>query len=269
MKYIIAAVLVIGLIGLLFPRLLRRLLGGAGRGLGDLGRAGKELATGEEVRNSPLARYEVRAGEIVARRVLERNPVSTDPALQDTVARVGARLAVNASRREIPYRFAAVEAGEPNAFAVPGGSIFVTRPLVDLCEGDESRLAGVIAHEIVHIDRRHAIRTLATSTAVRTGMKVLALSRAFFLAQISSAMEELIVNGYRQEQELEADALGVRLAASAGFSPGGLLELLERLQESRPDGRGALEGVLAYFKTHPPFAARRANVLREVARIGG
>ncbi len=243
-------------LALLFPRSLPRLFRKAGRQVGDIGRMGRELATGEEIDQSPLAKYEVKAGELVAMRVLAENPVASDPAMQEHVRAIGARIAEHTLRRQIPYRFTVVEAKEPNAFAVPGGSVFVTRPLVELCQGDVNALACVLGHEVVHIDQRHAIRSLAARTAARTGFQVLTLGRGAILGRLAGGMQELIVQGYRQDQELEADLYGARLARIAGFDPHGIIALLQRLAEICPDGRVPLTELSQYFKSHPPTSVR-------------
>ena len=72
------------------------------------------------------------------------------------------------------------------------------------------------------------------------------------------------MQGYRQEQELEADLFGTRIARLAGFDPKGLVKLLERLQALRPDGKGPLAEVYAYFRSHPPTGTRIAQLRREL-----
>jgi predicted Zn-dependent protease len=266
LKYILAFLILGILFALLFPRRVPRLVRGAGRVVGDLGRVGQELATGEEVRNSPLARHEVRAGELLAIKFLTQNPMSADRDLQAWVAEIGSRLARHAQRREIPYRFSVVDSEEPNAVAVPGGSIFVTRPLLELCEWNPDRIAGVLGHELVHVDRWHSVRALAATVAVRTGARLFAIGRAAMVARVARGMEELLVRGYGQDRELEADALGVRVARLAGFDPRGLVQLLERLRAERPDGKGMLADVMSYFQTHPPLALRLESLEKELKR---
>jgi predicted Zn-dependent protease len=248
---------------LLFPGKIPGLLRRLGRAAGDVRRAGEELATGEEVERSPLARYEARAGELVAIKVLSAHPRSSDDALQRLVADLGQRIAAGARRREIDYRFTAVESDAPNAFAVPGGSIFITRPLIDLCDGDPHRIAGVLGHELIHIDRRHAIRSLAATMAVRAGFRVVPLARGIILSRLAGGMESLLAQGYRQDQELEADLLGSRVARLAGFDPRGLIALLERVRAAAPGPEGALAEVLQYFQSHPPIALRIEKLRQE------
>lgn len=269
MKYLILILVLVVLLALLFPRHVPRLFRRTGRTVGQFGRLGQELATGEEIRDSPLARYEVRAGEVVALRILADKPLSRDTALQEAVAAVGEKLARHARRREIPYRFAVVESTEPNAFAVPGGQVYITRGLLDLCEGGDDLLAGVLAHEMIHVDRWHAIRALAARTAVWTGIRVVSLGRAAVLSRIAGGMEDILMQGYRQDQEMEADAFGVRVAALAGFDPQGLPRLLERLERKSPDGQGVLAEVVSYFRSHPPVSVRLANIRKELSARKG
>jgi predicted Zn-dependent protease len=222
------------------------------------------MLTGEEVKHSPLARYEARAGEIVALKLITDFPLVRDEEAQRRVDAVGRRLAAQALRKEIPYRFAVVAAAEPNAFAVAGGNIFITRPLLELCGGGADCLAGVLGHEVIHVDQRHALRQLATSVAVQGGMRIFSLGGGAILARLVGGMEQLLVQGYRQDQEFEADRFGSRLARLAGFDPRGLEALLERLAKEHPDGTGPLAEISSYFKSHPPIRARIARLRREV-----
>ena len=248
----------------ILPKLLRRL----GRTTGDAGRMGKELVTGEEVESSPLARHEVTAGEIVAMKVLTETPASSDDELQGRIAEIGLMLAKHARRKHIPYHFTVVESDEPNAFAVPGGAIFITRPLIELCECDPDSIACVLGHEVIHIDRLHAIRNLAASMTVQTGVRILSFGRGAILSRVVGGMQDLIVKGYRRDQELEADLFGSRLAGLAGFNPRGLIHLLEQLRRARPQQQpeedGAVAALCQYFKSHPPVSVRLAELRAEL-----
>ena len=162
---------------ILFPRKIPWMLRRVGQWLGIVGRVGKELVTDEDIADSPLLRYEVRAGELLVQKYLIQYQLAADEDLQSCVRTIGAHLSEHARRRQIPYRFRVFESDQPNAFAVPGGAIFVSHSLVDLCGGDENRLAGVLAHEIVHIDRKHAIRNLTREAALRAGFRFLPFAR--------------------------------------------------------------------------------------------
>lgn len=267
-KLLILAAVVGGFMLIFYPRLIPRLLGGLGRAFGGAGRAGFELVTGEELENSPLARYEVKAGAVLAKKLLLEYPAAGDAALDERVQRIGADLARSASRREIPYRFTVVEGTSPNAFAVAGGSVFVTRNLLELCGQDDGTLACVLGHEVVHIDRRHAIANLAASAAVRGGIRLISLGRQAILARVVSGMEQLVVKGYRQEQELEADRVGCHLASQAGYDPTGLIALLARLDAERPAASGPIARVRGYFSSHPPTPTRIAALRQHFGASG-
>jgi predicted Zn-dependent protease len=261
-KLLPLAILVLLFFLLFFPRRIPGLFRRVGRSAGDLARMGGELVTGEEVEGSPLARHETRAGEMVALRVLSEHPLSRDEGLSRLVSEIGARLAAHARRLEIDYRFAVLESDEPNAFAVPGGSIFITRPLIDLCGRDPHLLAGILAHEVVHVDQRHAVRSLAASLAVRTGVRILSFGKGAIISRLAGGMQDLMAQGYRQDQELEADLLGSRLAASAGYDPRSLAAAIERLASPSPEGQGAVAEALQYLKSHPPASLRLERLRR-------
>jgi predicted Zn-dependent protease len=217
--------------------------------VGDVGRAGQELMTGEEVRGSPLARYEAQAGRAVEEKILATHPTSTDERLQGRVAFVGARVAGCALRREIAYRFQVIDGPEPAAFSLPGGAVFVSRPLVDLSAGDDNQLAGLLAHEVAHIDLRHAVRQMARTAAARTGLRILSLGRGALLARAIGSMEELIEKGYGVREELEADRSAVAIAAQAGFDPRAYPFFLKSVLDRRLDQTG-------YFRSHPAIPER-------------
>ena len=233
----------------LFPSNIRLLLRRLGRGMGDVGRAGQELMTGKEVQGSPLARYEAQAGRAVEEKILAAHPISPDEMLQSRVAFVGGRIAGSALRREINYRFRVIDGPVPAAFSLPGGAIFISQPLMDLSAGDDNQLAGLLAHEVAHIDQRHAVRHLARSAAARTGLRILSLGRGALLARAIGSMEELLANGYGAREELEADQSAVALAARAGFDPRAYPFFLRSVLDRRLDQAG-------YFRSHPPIPER-------------
>ena len=250
MSKLIPIIIIVVLVWLLFfnhrgiPALSRR----TGRKVRDLKQAGAELVDGEEVEGSPLARYEFQAGRAVTARILTEHPLAGDAAMQKRVLRIGRRLAEGSSRKEIRYRFAVLEDSDPNAMAIPGGSIFLTRGLVELCD-DDDLLAGILSHEIAHIDLRHAARTLATRAVAKTGLRLLTFGRGAVVGQLAGRVEDLVTRGYSRDREIQADRTATRLATRAGFSRNGLARFLASVVNS------AVEGA-AYFQSHPPLAER-------------
>src|SRR5690606_27280140 len=254
----VIGLLVIAALGvaLFAPSVVPRALRGLGSILRTAGQATDELTGASEVEDGPIARIEARAGEIIATRI-ERQHAPAPADVRSRVKAIGARRASEAERRGVAFRFHGIEDSSPSAWALPGGAIFISRALVDLCGSDDDRLAGVLAHEIAHIDLRHALKRLAKQAATRVGTTIL-LRRFTLLGRVASELETIPVRGYEREHELEADLHGALLARKAGFDPRGLAALLgdlEMLEEA--EGREPLPSVAAYFSSHPPFAVRR------------
>lgn len=250
---LLTVALVLVLIWILFfhraiPSMTRRL----GRTVGNVKDAGREILGGDdEAPGSSLARYETQIGRTLTARVLERTPLSADLRLQERVLRIGRRLAGSVVRREVPYRFAVTDSPELEALALPGGSVFLSEGLVSLCRGDDHRLAGLLAHEVAHIDRRHAIKAHAASAATRVGLRLLNLGRGAVIGELSSALEGLLSSGHGDERELEADLVGSELARAAGYEARGLQRLLGDVENS-----GGVYGASPFFQRHPPIPRR-------------
>ena len=183
-----------------------------------------------------------RAGAEAAKEVPQSIGLVDDPALTRYVARVGNRLAQHAPRTSFAYSFKIVDQDAPNAFALPGGYIFVSRGLLAL-SNSEDELANVLGHEIVHVARRHA-------SARQSMMNSLPKYLRWAAAGQTAA--------YGRDQERESDRLGQGLAAVAGYNPEGLaiflrdLEFTERLRL----GFSRLQG---YRDTHPATSERVAT----------
>jgi predicted Zn-dependent protease len=163
---------------------------------------------------------------------------------QELVATVGSRLAtaVKDPRRE--FRFTVVVAATANAFALPGGFVFITEALVDLCEHDQGELAFFLGHEMAHVLRGHAKDQL-TASAFLNAVTARLTGAGLMLRQV-------LAKGYSRDLELEADREGARLAAAAGFDSRAAVRGLRRLAEASTDNAGLLE----YFSSHPPLAER-------------
>ena len=233
----------------LFPASIRRLLRRSGRQIGDIHRAGEELLGGDEVQGSPLARYEAGAGRIVEEKILASHPLHGDRFVQDRVAFVGGRLLAAAHRREIAYRFRVIDAPVPTAYSLPGGAVLVSRALVDLAGSDDNQLAGILAHEVAHIDRRHAVKNMAKTAAARMGLRILSLGHGAILARAIGSLEGLLEKGYGRTEELEADRYALDLMARSGYDPRAYSFFLRGLLDRRLENAG-------HFRTHPPVAER-------------
>jgi len=200
---------------------------------------------------------EIRFGREVAARLIGRYGLYNNDQLTKYVNLVGLSLAVNSNRPELTYHFAVLNTSEINAYAAPGGYIFVTKGAIDKMK-DESELAGVIAHEMGHINGKHVVRELdikATEGSAVSGLARLIgggteSARLAFSKAVDKAMDTLFTTGYKREDEIQADKETVMLCAVAGYDPAGLIRYFERISAAKGKSTEVLD------KTHPAYDAR-------------
>jgi predicted Zn-dependent protease len=191
------------------------------------------------------------------------------------VRAIGSRLAQHSPRRDVEYMFNVIDMVEPNAFALPGGYIYVSRGLLPLVNS-EDELVGVIAHEIAHVAARHAVQRVNVSVAtapvrIATGITGLAtgivaprLGR--MVAGVGQVATGLVLAPYSRDQEREADRIGQEIAASAGWDPKGIttfLETLGREEALRSEGPRRI----SFFNTHPSTPDRVTRTTRHATDI--
>ena len=198
---------------------------------------------------------EIAIGNDVASRLLGAAPLAADRELQRYVNQVGRWVAAQTERPDLPWRFGVLEAPQLNAFAVPGGTIFVTRGLVQRMKS-EAELAGVLAHEIAHVLRKHHLKAIQKNAqaalageALNTALKDRAGAAREKLISFGT---EMYGRGLDKSDELEADRLGVVIAARAGYDAYGLPSVIQTLQAMNPED----SGLALMFKTHPAPAER-------------
>ncbi|QPJ66127.1 MAG: M48 family metalloprotease [Candidatus Nitrohelix vancouverensis] len=189
-------------------------------------------------------------------------PRREDPALQRYVSLVGHAIAEVSDRPDIDYYFAVVDSDTPNAFAAPGGYVFLSTGLLKLAQ-NEAQLAGVLGHEVAHISEKHALKTMERSKKL-SGFGALSISLlgqdpALFDKVLEQAMEILFTHGLDKELEYEADKVGSEYAARLGYAPSGLNDFLGILEKSLPGGSSAL------LSTHPGPADRSAKLISQLA----
>jgi beta-barrel assembly-enhancing protease len=163
---------------------------------------------------------------------------------QEFVKAVGARLGDAVGDPRFKFHFAVVSSSISNAFALPGGFVFVTEPLIELCERNADEVAFFLGHEIGHIRRSHAKDKLTTDILLNAVMTR--------LSGTGQMLRQMVSKGYSRELELEADLEAVQLAAAAGFDVRESLSAMQRLARLAPDNSGLAE----YFSSHPPFSER-------------
>ncbi len=163
---------------------------------------------------------------------------------QELVANIGSKLADAAKDPRREFRFTVAASTLANAYALPGGFVFITGSLLDLCERDGNEIAFLLGHEIGHILRGHAKDHLTANTLLNAVM-----SRLPAAGQI---LRQMVSKGYSRTLELEADQEAVRLAAAAGFDALASVRALRHLTQVAPDASGLAE----YLSSHPQVAER-------------
>ena len=200
---------------------------------------------------------EVRIGREIAGNLLGAAPLVSDAALQRYVNRVGRWVALSSERPDLKWTFGVIESDDVNAFAAPGGYIFITRGLYRALR-DEAELAGVLGHEIGHVVRKHHLKLLQQSQMIGVGSELLKKQVGGGKAAqgLIGSGAEIMARGLDKGAEFEADRIGVVLATRAGYDAYGLPAVLQEIGHlSAADSSVAL-----LFKTHPHPDERLARL---------
>lgn len=191
---------------------------------------------------------EVAIGRQTSGNLLGAAPLVKDDKLQRYVNRVGRWIASQSERSGLVWHFGVIESNDLNAFAAPGGYVFVTKGLYRLLQS-ESELAGVLAHEIGHVIKKHHLKILQTSRLVDVGRKILVkrVGEDEHIKNLIGNGAQIFARSLDKNAEYEADRVAVILAARAGYDPFGLPTVLQDIGHvARDDNRVSL-----LFKTHP------------------
>src|SRR5688500_2210083 len=192
--------------------------------------------------------------------------VYNDPELQRYVESIGMKLARASQRPNLPWHFAVVDEPAINAFALPGGYIYLTRGILPFLDS-EAELAGVLGHEIGHVTARHSAQQYTKATTAGVGVTLLSIfvpeARPF--QNLTETALGVLFLKYGRDDELQADRLGVDYTAQTGWNPagvGGMLRTLARLDEAN----GSRRGVPNWLSTHPAPADRVEKVQSYIAQ---
>jgi beta-barrel assembly-enhancing protease len=229
-------------------------------GLGSLGGLVDKAKTAKKVGDAVRTigeEEEIRMGGELAGIVLGAAPLVANPAQQRYVNRLGTWLALHSERPNLPWKFGIIDTDDVNAFSTPGGHVLISSGLIAQMR-NEAELAGVLAHEIAHVVRKHHLAALQKSMgagALTDVGKSYAASHGGIAGQAGAALleggKEIFIKGLDKNDEYEADRMGVVIAARSGYSPYGLVGVLQTLSAAPTDGGFAL-----LFKTHPTPASR-------------
>lgn len=237
------------------------------RTLGVLALAGS-LASLPACATAISTQQEVQLGQEYAAQLARELPLMQDGQVVNYINQLGRSIANIADPRGIQYRFYVVNAPEVNAFAVPGGHVYINRGLIERSD-NMSEVAGVLAHEIGHVVHRHGIDQMQRA---QTANGVLAAVYGVLLGRNPSGLEQVAIQGggsalfagYSRDAEREADETAVRYLMAAGVNPNGLVTMFEKLLAERQSNPGAVE---RWFSTHPTTRERITNVQAIISQI--
>jgi predicted Zn-dependent protease len=213
-------------------------------------------------------------GRAVAGNILSTYKLwNAKPALTTYLNNICTAITINSPRPDVynGYHVAILDSNEINAFATSGGHILVTRGLINAAKSEDA-LAGVIAHEIAHIQLQHSIKAIKTSRITQallvTGTSAAGAAAGMDVNQLTDVFNEsvgeivqtMVNNGYSQSQEYDADNTALSLMASAGYNPRGLIDMLNELKTIQSKTAGG------FNKTHPSPAQRIANAEKSVGK---
>src|SRR5258706_3521662 len=187
-------------------------------------------ATGKRQINLRSEAQEISGGQEADAQVKKEMGIYNDPTLQAYVSGIGMRLAMVSERPTLPWHYTVVDSPVVNAFALPGGYIYVTRGILPFLN-DEAQLAGVLGHETGHVTARHAAQQYTRAVGGTVGLVALGIfvpgARPF--GQIAEQGLGVLFLKFSREFELQADQLGARYASRANWDPAAIPEMLETL----------------------------------------
>src|SRR5436305_9985934 len=244
------------------------------------GWAGKVMNKGSKVAEASrpwTPEEEQLIGDHAAAKLINVFGVYNKPDMNKYVQMVGSTVAQFGQRNDVTYHFAVLDTDIANAFAMPGGYVFVTRGALRNMK-NESELAGVLAHEVAHVDGRHLEREIRdkkfTGIAVETGVEqgtsqVPYGSWANVDGMLTKALTNVFTQGYSPAKENEADKEGTELATKAGYQPTGLRDFLQTLSDL--SANAATQRSINMFNghSHPSFSSRIAKLTQQAAGSTG
>ena len=194
---------------------------------------------------------EVQMGQEYAQQINAQLPIIQDPELNRYINVLGDSIARLTRRRDLDWHFFVVDAQEVNAFAVPGGFVYVNRGLIERAD-QMDELAGVLGHEIGHVLRRHTIKQMEKAQGANIGVTLACILTSICNSQIAGAAINIaggaVFARFSRQDEAEADAEGFDNVVRAGISPVGMVTMFQKLLAERRTRPGAVE---SWFITHP------------------
>lgn len=211
--------------------------------------------------------WEVQIGRSAASDILSKARVCADPRLNRFIAKMAKRLEKGMKKKPYDFHFKVLDRKPVNAFALPGGYVFIHRGLLKKAESG-SEVAGVLAHEIQHVLKRHGMRRVVRSLGFMLAVRIIFGDVGGFSDLVARGAVQLGSLKYDREQEDEADMEGVKLMYRAGIDPRGLPRFFSRLAKKEAKMSDTEKTLLPILSTHPPSAERRKRILRYIEKRG-
>jgi predicted Zn-dependent protease len=214
---------------------------------------------------------EIQTGDRYHSEILKQYGIYEGPELQAYISQLGKELAARSHRDDLIFRFTVLDSPEVNAFALPGGYVYITRGILAYLNS-EAEVAGVLGHEIGHITARHGVKQQSTATGLQVLSTVIGMKTGSqTYSDLSNILGGALLSGYGRAQELEADRLGAEYISNVGFEPREMLEVIGVLkdQEEFAKHRAKAEGQQqqsyhGVFASHPRNDQRLQEVIDSV-----
>ena len=226
---------------------------------------------------------EIQKGQQAAAEISKEYGIYDSPALQSYVNEVGQKLAKNSHRSQLDFHFTVVDSPRVNAFALPGGYVYVTRGILAYLNS-EAELAAVLGHEIGHVTARHSVQQYSAGTAANVAVTIGGLVAGIFVPQLGGALAQgiqsllgitgsVLLSGYGRSHELEADRLGAQYLARSGYDPQAMIKIIGVLKNqelfdieaAKQEGREPRR-YHGLFATHPDNDRRLQEVVGEASQ---
>ncbi|BFM14898.1 M48 family metalloprotease [Maricurvus nonylphenolicus] len=221
---------------------------------------------------------EIKKGKELHEKLMEGMAIYQDEKLQTYIEEIGQTLVKNSDRPDIAYTFTIIDSPDINAFALPGGYIYINRGLIGFLK-NEAQLAAVLAHEIGHVTARHAVRQDAAKTGAKVGSTAASIISVLTtgntaLGDVTGLWSSAAVMGYGREMELEADSFGAQYLYNSGYEPQAMADVIGVLKDherfSRRRARDSGKKQQSYhgvFSTHPRNDTRLQEVIAKAGTL--
>lgn len=203
-------------------------------------------------------KQEVSLGQSMDQELHQKMKFVRDAGMQRRLDTIGARIAKASDRQDLAYHFQIVEDKDLNAFAIPGGYVYIHSALMQAANDDE--LAGVIAHEVGHIAARHSAKQIQALLGYQLVLGIIsgATGQQNTINSALGIVSDLVNLGYSRKDEFLADKLAVRYARRAGYSPIGIITFFQKLQKTAEEKGGSTP--IVFLSSHPPTDKRITQI---------